>query len=154
MKIAFCKQIDYTRDIFGNGSEVYYKRNNNNTYKEPGNVHGQDDAIIFKRQAQLFFHIQFKGELINQSWENGKKTPYLRLDFGLFDANLGPQFFLGVLPLLVVKHYFKLSSYAIYRKTSEPNFRKWQKKLILGLILVWLGPNLVHQFFFRGCYLY
>ena len=55
MKTAFCKQIDYTRDNFGNGSEVYYKRNNNNTWKEPGNVHGQDDIIIFKRQAQLFF---------------------------------------------------------------------------------------------------
>ena len=38
-----------------------------------------------------------------------------------------PQFFFQFLPLLVVRHCSKLSSYAIYRKTNETNLRKWQK---------------------------
>ena len=38
-----------------------------------------------------------------------------------------PQFFLQVLFLLVFRHSSKLSSYAIPRKTNEPNLRKWQK---------------------------
>ena len=50
-----------------------------------------------------------------------------------------PQFFLQVLPLLVVRYCSKLSSYAISRKTNEPNWRKWQKKLVLGIILVYLA---------------
>ena len=53
MKIALRKQICNTRDNFGNGSEVCYKRNNNIKWKEPGNALGQDGAI-FKRQAGLF----------------------------------------------------------------------------------------------------
>ena len=61
-----------------------------------------------------------------------------------------PIFLLQVLPLLVVRHGSKLSFYAIYRKTNKPNLEKWQKNLILGLILVHFGPNLVPQFFFRG----
>ena len=36
--------------------------------------------------------------------------------------------FLRVLPLVVVRHSSKISSYAIYRKTNEPNLRKWKKK--------------------------
>ena len=50
---------------------------------------------------------------------------------------LGPLFFLQVLPLLVLRHFSKLSSYAIQRKTDEPNLTKMKKKqqLILNLIL-------------------
>ena len=60
----------------------------------------------------------------------------------------GPQKVLGgVLPILVVRH---CSSYAIQRKTSKPNLRKWKKKLILGMILACFGPNLVTKTFFRG----
>ena len=36
------------------------------------------------------FPIQFKGKLMNQTWENGKK-PYFRPNFGPFGTNLGPQ---------------------------------------------------------------
>ena len=36
---------------------------------------------------------------------------------------------------------FKLSSFVISRKTNEPNFKKWQKNLILVLILAHSPPN-------------
>ena len=39
-------------------------------------------------------------------------------------ARLAPQFFLLILPLLVVRHCSKLSSYAIERIINEPNLRK------------------------------
>ena len=43
------------------------------------------------------------------------------------DPILGPRNSFQFLPLLVVKHCYKLSSYAIYWKTNEKNLRKWQK---------------------------
>ena len=36
--------------------------------------------------------MQFKGKLMNQIWENGKKLNF-GPDFGLFDPNLDPSFF-------------------------------------------------------------
>ena len=36
--------------------------------------------------------MQFKGKLITQTWENGKK-PDFGPDFNLFGPNLGPQIF-------------------------------------------------------------
>ena len=56
--------------------------------------------------------------------------------------------FLWVLPLLVVRNCSKLSSYAISTKTTEPNFRRWQKKLILGPILASLTQIWAAKFFF------
>ena len=38
-----------------------------------------------------------------------------------------------ILPLLIVRHSSKLSSYVIYRKINEPNKRKSQKKPNFGL---------------------
>ena len=59
-----------------------------------------------------------------QPWENGKNSN--------FGPNLVPQnFFSWVLPLLVVRHCSKLSSYAISTKTNEPNLTKWQKNLLI-----------------------
>ena len=40
---------------------------------------------------------------------------------------LAPKFFFVSLLLLLVRYCSKLSPYAIYRKTNEPNMRKWQK---------------------------
>ena len=54
-----------------------------------------------------------------------------------------PKFLWQILPLPVVRHCLKLSYYEIYRKTNEPNLRKWSKKLILDLILAHFGKNLV-----------
>ena len=73
---------------------------------------------------------------------------------------MGPHFFLWVLSLLVVRHRSKLSFYAIYRKTKEPNLRKWQKKPDFGQHFDLLGPNWVPNFFlwvlpllvFRYCF--
>ena len=60
-----------------------------------------------------------------------------------FSGKLINQFFLGFI-LLVARHFSKLSLYAIKRETKEPNLKKWQKNLILGLILTCFSPNLVY----------
>ena len=49
---------------------------------------------------------------MNQAWKNDKKT-WFGHDFGSFDPNLGLHIFLLVLPLLVIRNFSKLSSYAI-----------------------------------------
>ena len=69
--------------------------------------------------------IQFKGILMNEIEKMAKK-----LISGLIIPNLGPPFFLifffwGGLSLLALRHCSKLSSFAISRKTNEPNFREW-----------------------------
>ena len=49
-------------------------------------------------------------------------------DFVQFDPNVGPKFFFSfILPMLVLRHCYKLSLYAISSKTNEPNLKKWQK---------------------------
>ena len=53
--------------------------------------------------------------------------------------NLGPKVFLWILPVEDVRHFCKLSLYAISRKTNELNMRKWKKKTSLGLILAHLA---------------
>ena len=69
-----------------------------------------------------------------QPWENGK------------NPNLGPPtFFSWVLPLVVGRQCPKLSSYAISRKTNEPNLKRWQKNKFLAqfwpvLAQIW-SPN-------------
>ena len=59
---------------------------------------------------------------MNQTQKNGKK-PSFEPDFGPFNPNLGFKFCVCVciLPLLDVRHYCKLSLYAISKKPSEPN---------------------------------
>ena len=80
--------------------------------------------------------MQIKGKLMNHTLENGEK-PNFGPDFGQFGTSLGgpPQkIFSSVLPLLAVRHCHKLLLCAISKKKYDPNSRKWQKKLILGLI--------------------
>ena len=72
-----------------------------------------------------YYLIQFKGKLKNQTSENDNK-PNFGSDFRPFGLNLGP--FFKILSLLVAKYCSKLSSYAIYSNTNEPNLRKWQKQ--------------------------
>ena len=62
-----------------------------------------------------------------------------------------PKTFSWVLPLLDVRHYRKLSPYAISRKTYVPNTRKWQKTSFC----IWfrpvgfkIGPPFFFFFFF------
>ena len=57
-----------------------------------------------------------------------------------------PENFLQVLPLLVVRHCSKLSSYAIERKANELNLRKWQK-VTFGHNFGLFDPNLGPRFF-------
>ena len=59
---------------------------------------------------------------------------------GLILAKIWAPIFLCVwiLSLLVARHCFNLSSFAILREINEPNLRKTS------------GPNLVQKFFFLG----
>ena len=53
------------------------------------------------------------------------KKPNFGPDFGSFWPKFGTQiFFSGVLPPLDVIHCYKLSLYAISRKTNEPHLSK------------------------------
>ena len=91
-----------------------------------------DPQFFFHKFYQLdivssYHPIQFKGKLMNQIWENGKKHN-LMPDFSL---NLGPKMFLRVLRLLVVRHCSKVSSMQFKGKLmnqswengKKPNFR-------------------------------
>ena len=103
-----------------------------------------------------FTSTQFKEKLMNQTWENSKKSnpgP----DFGLFGPNLcppPPPSFLQVLLLLVTRHCSKLSSYAISRQTNEPNLRKWGTKTNFGPNFGLFWPKLGRQRFFLWFHLY
>ena len=69
-----------------------------------------------------------------QPGENGKNSN--------FGPNLAPpKFFSWILPLLVVRQCSKLSSYAISRKTNEPNLTKnlTKPKPNLDLIFAYLA---------------
>ena len=88
---------------------------------------------------------------MNQTWENGEKSNF-GPDFGLFGHNFGPQIFLQVLPLLVVRHCSKLSSLCNLKKTIEPNLRK-RKKTNLWPNFGLFGPNLGPKIFFHGIHL-
>ena len=77
-----------------------------------------------------------------QLWQKGKNPT--------FEPSLGtPKFFPWVLPLLVVRQCFKLSSYAISRKTNGPNLKKNDKKSSFGPDFDPFGPNLGQQFFLQ-----
>ena len=70
-----------------------------------------------------YHRIQFQGKRMIQTQDNGQK-PLFGPDLGQLDPNSGHQNFYTE---LVVRHCSKLSSYAIWRETYEPNLRKWQK---------------------------
>ena len=72
---------------------------------------------------------------------------------GHFGPNLGSQYFLRVFPLLVIRHYRKLSSYATYKKTNAPKLRKWQKTEFWTQFWLIL-PKFGLKSFFNGFYLY
>ena len=88
--------------------------------------------------------VQYQGKLMLQPWENFKNPN--------FGPSLGPPIFLWVLPLQVVRQCSRLSSYAISRKTNEPNLKKWQKTLIL--VQFWaISPKFGRPIFFV-CFTY
>ena len=59
---------------------------------------------------------------MNHTWENSEK-----LKFGLDFRPFCPEFFSWGLLLLDVRQCRKLSSYAILKKSYDPNSRKWRK---------------------------
>ena len=73
--------------------------------------------------------IQFKGKLIYQTWENGKRKLILGQILANFAQIWAPKFISWGLPPLIITHCSKLLSYAIFRKISR-NFRKWQRTLL------------------------
>ena len=88
--------------------------------------------------------MHFKEKLINQTWEYGEKPNFWLGVLPVWSKLQPPNFLWWVLSLLDVKHCCKLSSYAISRKMYDPNWRKWQKNLILSLIRlpIFLKKNL------------
>ena len=71
-------------------------------------------------RPKLSLQAIFRGKLMNQTWENGKKTSF-GPNFGPF----GPQKnFSWILPQPDVRHCCKLSLYTISKKTNESNLRK------------------------------
>ena len=71
-----------------------------------------------------------------------------RPNFGPFGTNLNPppKFLLWVLPVLVVRNYSKLSSYATSRKTNQTSTNG--EKPRFGPDFGWFGPNLSQTFFY------
>ena len=59
--------------------------------------------------------------------EKMAKKPSFGPDFGPFVQIWPPNMFSSILPLLDVRHYYKLSLYAISSKNNEPVLRKQQK---------------------------
>ena len=98
--------------------------------------------LVLPLLVSSYHPIQLKGKLMNQTLENYEK---LILDPIL--TRLGIQMFAWGLLLLVVRHCSMLWPYAISRKTKKLNFRKWQKKLILGPILACLAQIWTTNFF-------
>ena len=102
--------------------------------------------LVVIQYSKLSFYA-IKKKLVNQTKENSEK-PNFGGDCGPFSRHLPPpppilppyQFFSRVLPLLNARHCHKLSSYAISRKTYDPNSRKCQKNLFSDLIRL-VGPK-------------
>ena len=157
--IPSCNLVQYQGKLI---TQSWENGKNHNFRANLGPLKFFSHVYVLYHNVPNYHPIQFPGKLIDQTWKNDKK-PNLGSDwtnfekmakktfnfgpnYGLFDLNLGIQkLFLQVLPLLVVRHCYKLSSYVIQRKTNKSNLTKWQKKLILGLILVR---------FFHGFFLY
>ena len=70
--------------------------------------------------------MQFQGNLMNQTEENGKK-PSFRSNFGPFGPNSGRQIFFKNLALSVTRYHGQLSSCTISEKTNDPILRKLEK---------------------------
>ena len=84
-----------------------------------------------------YHHMQFQRKLMNQPWKNDKK-----INFGLFDPNLGPKkkkklllLLLLLLVLTLLGHCSKLSSYTI-----KLNFGMFDPNLGLFVVVV-VGLN-------------
>ena len=93
----------------------------------------------------------FKGKLINQTWENGKK-PYFVPDLACLAQIWALNFLSRVLPLLDVRHCHKKSLFAISRKMYDPNLIKWQKTSFLAWFRP-VGPKFVLSIFFSKIWL-
>ena len=85
------------------------------------------------------------------------KKLVLRLILAPLDRIWAPKFYSWILPLLHVIHHWKLSLYAISRKTNDPNLRKWKKKTSFrtnfGPFVPNLGPKILFHRFYLQCML-
>ena len=80
-----------------------------------------------------------------------KKKKFWAWFWPAFAQIWSPKIFLWVLPLLDVIHCYKLSLYAISRKTNEPHLRKWHKTYFWTqfwpvLTQIWLPKILLVDF--------
>ena len=85
------------------------------------------------------------------------KKLVLRLILAPLDRIWHAKFYSWILPLLHVIHHWKLSLYAISRKTNDPNLRKWKKKTSFrtnfGPFVPNLGPKILFHRFYLQCML-
>ena len=90
----------------------------------PPNFFSSVLPLLVVRQCPKLSSYAIPGKTNEPNLKKWQKPPYFGPNFG---SNLCPKHFLQVLPLLVVRHCSRLWSCAIWRKTNEPNLRKWQK---------------------------
>ena len=92
--------------------------------------------------------MQFQGKLMNQTWENGKKSSF-KTDFSSFVPYLGPQIFFH-------RFYFYymldiVASYHCMQFQGKLMNQTWKiaKNLVLGPILACLTQIWATKFFFQ-----
>ena len=89
-----------------------------------------------------YHFMQFQEKLTIQIRKNGKKPS--------FGRDFGPKYFFSwILVLTNIRHYCRLSLYAISGKGNEPNLRKWQKCLVSDSIFVHLVQIWAAKIVFR-----
>ena len=57
LKLPLTKQTQKIRDFFVPGSEVFFKRNIDQKWRDPGIIIGQDGATVFIRQGGLLYKV-------------------------------------------------------------------------------------------------
>ena len=78
--------------------------------------------LVVRHFSRLSYYAILR-KLTNQTSENGEKT-ILELILAHM-AKIWIPYFLWILPRLVSRHYSKLSSYLIQKKTNKQNLTKW-----------------------------
>ena len=86
------------------------------------NFFSQVLTLLDVRHCRKLSSYSISRKMCHPNSRKWQKKPHFGPDLGSMVPNSGHQMFF-IKP--VVRHCFKLSSYTIYRKTSEPNLRKW-----------------------------
>ena len=89
---------------------------------------GLRNVFFFSNQyldnVPSYYPMQFKGKIINQTWENSEK-PNLGLDFCPFHPNLGPSNFFVGFTFTRCQTLLQALTLCNFKETYDPNSRKW-----------------------------